>query len=301
MSKTNKRNSEAITPPNNEPKRPVGMQPAQQVPTISNVSNQSQSPYGFQHMNSPISPMSSIYQYPVYQQQPFMPGFASAPPMAPNTVGHSAASQLIDNAHTTDVNPILNRIMDRLDKIDEKLDQLDKITSTLAKHSERLSLVENKCEDLEKSQSFIDSKYEIITQSAETNKADVNQLKSEVSKIKSENNNLRQMNERLSEDLIDLKCRSMRDNLLFFGISEEIGNKGGIDMSTTGPVSISGDSHDKGYENRADQPRNDRENCTSKVLQFCQSVLHMNDAESVLKIDRSHRIGSAEQNRTLLT
>lgn len=67
-----------------------------------------------------------------------------------------------------------------------------------------------------KSQSFIDSKYEIITQSAETNKADVNQLKSEVSKIKSENNNLRQMNERLGEDLIDLKCRSMRDNLLFF-------------------------------------------------------------------------------------
>lgn len=66
----------------------------------------------------------------------------------------------------------------------------------------------------------------------------------------------------MSEEIIDLQSRSMRDNLLFFNDKE----------CETG-------------EERAS------ENCSQIVLDFCADKLEMPDAPTTIKIDRAHRIG----------
>lgn len=73
---------------------------------------------------------------------------------------------------------------------------------------------------------------------------------------------LRNDNDRLSEELLDLQSRSMRDNLLFYGFPEE---------------SAIGDRN--------------TENCVSKVLDFCRDKLEISDAHDIMKIERAHRVG----------
>ena len=296
---SNKRNSDVITPPNIEPKRTgtTGMSAVTQSSTqLTPVGNMAQTPYGVQNANAnipnmsnmPISPMFPYSQYPLYHQS-MMPGFAPVPqsPVTTDQGTPIAPSQSYGARHI-DSEDMLSKIISRLDKIDDKLCQLDKITVLISKISDRLSTVENKCNEIEKSQLFIDSKYESITKQVDTSISDVAKLKCDVSKLRDENKSLKQINTCLGEDVIDLKCRSMRDNLLFFGIKED-------DVTAPPP------QHDAQLMTNAShltQSRGSKEDCTEKVLQFCQSVLHIENPGDVLQIDRSHRIGNQTSNKT---
>ena len=82
------------------------------------------------------------------------------------------------------------------------------------------------------------------------------------SSVTSEHKLLVKNNARMSEEIIDLQSRSMRDNLLFFNFKE-------------------GESQ----EERAS------EDCSKKVLDFCSDQLDMPDAPTTIKVDRAHRIG----------
>ena len=79
---------------------------------------------------------------------------------------------------------------------------------------------------------------------------------------------LKKENSTLSENILDLQSRSMRDNLLFFNFEEETS-----------------------FESRK------TENCTLKILQFCDNKLNIEDAENTVKLDRAHRIGRFEQGK----
>ena len=70
----------------------------------------------------------------------------------------------------------------------------------------------------------------------------------------------------MTEQLIDLKGRSMRDNLLFFGFPEP--------------------AHDA---------RN--EPCISKIFDFCEIELELTDVREKVKIDRAHRLGQRKANK----
>ena len=96
----------------------------------------------------------------------------------------------------------------------------------------------------------------------------------------------------MNDEVIDLKCRSMRDNLLFFGIPEgstpaptdiQSDNTQGTPTHTTyaaaaASVSFSSSSHTD-------------EDCKSKVISFCEKVLHMSNPADNIHIERAHRIG----------
>jgi hypothetical protein len=93
--------------------------------------------------------------------------------------------------------------------------------------------------------------------------AEVNDLKDEVEKAKrSDEENRRKIreledtNRRLQESVVDLKARSMRDNLLFFNIKED-----------------------------------EKESTTEKIYDILEQNLEIFDARSKVKIDRSHRVG----------
>ena len=73
------------------------------------------------------------------------------------------------------------------------------------------------------------------------------------------------VNDTMAEDIIDLKCRSMRDNLMFFGIKEAQ------------------------RENATDTLPN--EDCVEKVMDFCENILHIPDPKSKIQLDRAHRVG----------
>ena len=93
--------------------------------------------------------------------------------------------------------------------------------------------------------------------------AEVKDLKEEVERSKKSDieNRMRidcldDENRRLHDSIVDLKVRSMRDNLLFHNVEEEA-----------------------------------RENTTDKIFQLLEEKLEIPDARNKIKIDRSHRVG----------
>ena len=68
---------------------------------------------------------------------------------------------------------------------------------------------------------------------------------------------------KLKSEIADLKCRSMRDNLLFFQIPEEKG-----------------------------------ESCEGKILNFIENELSIENASTEIKLHRAHRVGSFKRGKT---
>ena len=73
---------------------------------------------------------------------------------------------------------------------------------------------------------------------------------------------LEESNKQLHESVVDLKARSMRDNLLFHNIEEV-----------------------------------EREDCTEVIYELLQEKLEIPDAKSTIKIERAHRVGRKRGNR----
>lgn len=153
--------------------------------------------------------------------------------------------------------------------------------------------------------------------------------------LQNENNELKLSNESLADSVTDLKCRSMRDNLLFFGIPE--GPVSNYEVLTSNQTGIIQDGRDpsEGLESstppqaitnstvlqetgdrETDEPRDVRpkttstsemprkdhtiltDDCVAKVYLFCEQVLKISDPSKTLKIERAHRIGAFDQKKT---
>lgn len=76
--------------------------------------------------------------------------------------------------------------------------------------------------EIDLSQGLINSKYDVISVDNQANKSEITRLQGEVKSLKSARQELTNENKKLKDDITDLKCRSMRDNMLFFGIPESV-------------------------------------------------------------------------------
>ena len=92
---------------------------------------------------------------------------------------------------------------------------------------QRLEKSESTTTDLVKSVSFISDQYDSVTVTCAQNTSEISRIDTDVQNLKQENDELRStlsslndLNKSLKEDLLDLKCRSMRDNLVFTNIPE---------------------------------------------------------------------------------
>ena len=74
--------------------------------------------------------------------------------------------------------------------------------------------------DIENSQSFISTKHDDLDSRTETNKNDVKKLQGDVKTLQQVNDELKASNKKIKQEVTDLKCRSIRDKMLFFGIRE---------------------------------------------------------------------------------
>ena len=172
-----------------------------------------------------------------------------------------------------DAQPLSQILMSHLDSIDNKLKSLDSINQQLTGINRKISnletrVVENESTvnniqktvaDLEESKNFDTSQ---ITSLSESQK----RIDRSHSKILNDLKKAQEQNAKMTEQLIDLKGRSMRDNLLFFGFPEP--------------------AHDA---------RN--EPCISKIFDFCEIKLELTDVRKKVKIDRAHRLGQRKANK----
>ena len=104
---------------------------------------------------------------------------------------------------------------------------------------------------------FVHAEVEELKKGGTAHKESAEELKSKVQMLENENM-------RLNNSVIDLKARSMRDNLLFFNIDEPTGEE--------------------------------KENMTEIILALLEDKLEIPDARNKVKIDRSHQLGPKRRN-----
>ncbi|XP_045174508.2 uncharacterized protein LOC123535821 [Mercenaria mercenaria] len=172
--------------------------------------------------------------------------------------------------------PINQAIMEKLEAMDKRLNKLDIIESQISNLTQKMTVIDQRVSSLESKVHEQNSKLtefevsrnfdsqsndEIRKKQCDIDKQVKSGLESN-KKVMSECESLKQETHRLSEEVIDLQSRSMRDNLLFFNFDEDIS---------------------------AEARKN--EDCCSKIYTFCKNDLGMADAQTRIQIDRAHRIG----------
>lgn len=160
--------------------------------------------------------------------------------------------------------------------------------------------------------------YDTISACTEANKHSISKLQDEVKSLTEANASLKSDNESFSESIIDLKCRSMRDNLLFFGVTEgrRFDPVPHPKNNPTDPGAVSVELTDMPKDASTSRPNTDPsvplsdpvtfasvsasaplENCAEKVFTFCEKLLNISDPKSKIKIIRAHRIGKPTPGR----
>jgi tRNA threonylcarbamoyladenosine modification (KEOPS) complex Pcc1 subunit len=143
----------------------------------------------------------------------------------------------------------------RLDN--EKLDEIYEMIRTVMAKLDTLDEIKNRIVCVEQD-------FKQMKSSLEFAHAEVEDLKEQIENANSseeENRNrivgiIEEANRRLHESVIDLKARSVRDNLLLFNVEEE-----------------------------------EKENTDDKIFQILEEKLEIPDARNKIKIDRTHRVG----------
>ena len=142
--------------------------------------------------------------------------------------------------------PWVQELSDKMDNITKHMHKLDTIEASVREIKTEVKQLADRVVEIEKRQLF----FNVMLEESKNNATEIKTNVSELSKCLEQ---LKVVNNKLSEEVVDLQCRSMRDNLLFFNIQE-----------------------------------NDEENCNDIIQKFCTENLQLTDS---VEIDRAHRIG----------
>ena len=139
-----------------------------------------------------------------------------------------------------------------MDRIDEMFDMIKAVMAkldTLDEIKQRIVHVERELLEMKNSIEFAHAEVkELKEEVVETKRSDQENKE----KIRA----LEEANQHLLDSVIDLKARSMRDNLLFYNVQED-----------------------------------EKENTSDKIYKILEENLQIPDAREKIKIDRSHRVG----------
>ena len=226
---------------------------------------------------------------------PGVAGASKTPPSAKNSTDQGQSPVLKGRGEQLSIETILNPIMNRLDSIDGKLKSLTSIEKQLTTINSKITSLDTRLtgneaavktlqrtvSDLEESRNFDAAIVESVKKATETNAQNISKHKLEQTAanvkltsdlkhvhdtLQNTMTNITTENTQLKEEIIDLKARSMRDNLLFFNFAEQ-------------------KTHRK------------NESCIDKIYDFCEWELNMQNVRENVKIDRAHRIGPYKPNK----
>lgn len=154
-------------------------------------------------------------------QQYILPSAFQCPPFMGNVtpVNTNSPTYLQSSANTQN-DSVLQTMLSTIETIEQKMGQLGEIHTSVNKVTDRLDAMDKRLTEIEHSQQFIhvSDQHESLSTATAANKSDIQHVQSDVKRLYDENAKLKSANESLLDDAIDLKCRSMRDNLLFFGV-----------------------------------------------------------------------------------
>ncbi|XP_052768003.1 uncharacterized protein LOC128208479 [Mya arenaria] len=160
-------------------------------------------------------------------------------------------------------NDLVTMLIKRLDSMDSKLARLDSIQSSVNAINTRIQSMDTKINDLESKVRDIERSREFDSQTLSEISKQHKDLDSFTQKMEKFEEEHRVTENTLKSEILDLKCRSMRDNLLFHKIPEE-----------------------------------KDEICEQKILQFIQEKLKIDNATEVIRLQRAHRIGPYQGDKT---
>lgn len=171
-----------------------------------------------------------------------------------------------NNTPSTPVNntqmDMFTMIIQRLDSMDKRLSQLDSIQSSVKNITVRIDTIDQKVTNLEAKIKDIESSHQYDSGTLDELYKNQKEIDSSLQKLRKIESEQKLREETLQREITDLKCRSMRDNLLFFNIPEE-----------------------------------KDENCEAKVLDIIESKLKIADAKTNIKLQRTHRVGAFKPSR----
>ena len=280
-------------------KKTTSMAATQNSQNIPN-NRQVQTPTQIPTPNS-VSPGNVMMQPPVFPYgSPYMPM-----PMNMNIphVSPAASQQDTFNADA------FHTIIKRLDSMDMKMSSLSSIEKSVQSINSRLNDMDQKINEIERSQAFLSEQYENVFSSTNNNTLSIDKMKKDIQKLSDENTTLKTSSESLLEEVIDLKCRSMQDNLLFYGISEaqsqqpqHVSATSDSVSATSDPVSASASASASASDSEATSASasavKTQEDCEARVFAFCENVLKIENPRSCISIDRAHRIGRYSVGKT---
>ena len=209
-------------------------------------------------------------------------------------------------------------------KIDMILSKISKMEMNQTAFLTRLNDMENKMVEtnkkvveIENSQCHISEKFDDMNSKTKINTSDIHRLQGEVKSLTKANDELTKSNKKIKDEVIDLKCRSIRDNMLFFGVPESpspaytgvgsstvdeqatamddnSGATGGPSIPYNGPSLFKAPlSSSASFADVTKQG----ENCADLVYEFCETLLKIENHRMKIQIERAHRIGSRKPDK----
>ena len=215
-------------------------------------------------MASPLSQSQSILQHIPPYCGPFYPYPQSPYPQFATNSSPQSATQTV--SQQTQQPSFQQSVLDKLESIGK---QLSSVSQKMTDLDKRVSSLENtalgnsrKLIEIDASRAH-DSKVcdELLSKQLSIEQS-IKQHSDRVSEMSKSYEHLKRENSALNDMIVDLQARSMRDNLLFFGVEE-----------------------------CATAPERRDEDCILKILNFCTEQLGLPDAHENFKIDRAHRLG----------
>ena len=237
--------------------------------------------------SQPVISSPKITEYPMPFQVPF------------------SATGPIWSMPNSDMASKIDFIMSKVQKLDAIATQQESIISRLnsielkiANNSSKISETNAKIISIESGQVFVSEQYDSMKKEFDVNKQQLKQIQGQLKVVTDENKTLKSDNAVFQEDIIDLQCRSMRDNLVFVGIPE-----GQNQAFSQEGIAQAGDSMETCQAGTSSQTQMSYanaaagEDCKAKVHEFCEKILKIPNARTRIYIDRAHRVGAYKPNR----
>lgn len=244
-----------------------------------------------QNLQTPQTP----HQFAAPAGFPFSPYIGAFNPI--NTSSPVLAS--VQTQSTSNTELVLQTMLNKIEGIEQKMGQLSEIRIAVRDITTRLDGMNKKVTELESSQQFLSEQYESISSCNDTNKAHIKELQTECTRLTTETARLKESRDSLAGDLTDLRCRSMRDNMLFFGIPETSSALSAQWTANADTGSPKTDADQLPVQGATANPPPSSENrssgkpfedCESKVHYFLENILKIDNSRQKVHIDRAHRI-----------
>lgn len=222
----------------------------------------------------PIMNFSQQMPFNVPQQQPTGSAQSQPPPMlASNSFMNPGLSptQITPSQQLYSMPPVqasgppgwATELINDVKQIKVSLAKLDKIEQTVNMINLKVTELETKVNAIDVRVDGMERSCTFMSDENDDRKKDLEIARGEIKTLKTNCKTLEDQNTKLESKLTDLESRSMRENLLFYGIPE-VG---------------------------------ENENCEQLVKQLCTDKLNLPDAKDFL-MDRVHRVGVHKQNKS---